>query len=66
MPQPTPIFPQKTKVITYAKQPDPTIGKIMARCRTQYWKPVIQNLAPWEMLKMTDLLEFVCELLKCS
>ena len=36
----------------------------MGRCLTQFWKLIIKWLVPNEMLKMTDLLDFVRDTIK--
>ena len=65
---PTPRVPRKTKfreVITYARHSYPrVVGKIMGRSLTQFWKLTIKWLVPNEMLKMTDLLDFVRDTVK--
>ena len=64
--QPTPQIPRKTKfreVITYSLHPYPRVGKLIGQCLTQFWKLVIEYLKPRELLKMTDLLGFVRELM---
>ena len=62
-----PNVPRKTKfreVITYYLHPYPRVGKLIGRCLTQFWKLVVQHLQPRELLKMTDLLGFVRQLVQ--
>ena len=62
-----PNVPRKTKfreVITYSLHPYPRVGKLIGRCLTQFWKLVVQHLQPRELLKMTDLLGFVRQLVQ--
>ena len=64
---PGPNVPRKTKfreVITYSVHPYPRVGKLIGRCLTQFWKLVLQHLQPRELLKMTDLLGFVRQLVQ--